>query len=101
ANAGTYLIRVGDPNRNVGVYNIPNSQDQPFYIEALLVINNFTGANTSPQFNYAPIDKACKGKCFYHNPGAYDPDGDSLSYELTVCRGSGGVPVAGYSYPDP
>ncbi|MBX3165184.1 MAG: gliding motility-associated C-terminal domain-containing protein [Bacteroidetes bacterium] len=99
ANAGNYLIRVGDPNRNGGVYNIQNSINQAFYIEALLVINNFTGANTSPQFNYPPIDKACRNKCFYHNPGAYDPDGDSLSYELTVCRGNAGAPVIGYTYP--
>lgn len=101
ANAGTYLIRVGDPYRNEGVFNIPNSGLQPFYIEALLVINNFTGANSSPVFEYPPLDKACQGKCFYHNPGAYDPDGDSLSYELTVCRGNGGAPIVGYNYPNP
>jgi hypothetical protein len=31
-----------------------------------------------------PIDRACTGIAWFHNPGAYDPDGDSLSYELVV-----------------
>jgi gliding motility-associated-like protein len=99
--SGSYLIRSFDPNRNGGVINIPNSIDQPFYIETLLIINNFTGANSSPEFKYAPIDRACIDKCFYHNPGAYDSDGDSLSYEISTSRGENGQTVPGYSYPDP
>lgn len=98
---GTYTIRSFDPNRNADVANIPNSANQPFYIESLLIINPFTGANSSPQFLYDPIDRACVGKCFTHNPGAYDPDGDSLSYELTASRGAGGAPVINYTYPYP
>lgn len=39
------------------------------------------------------------GKLFVHNPTAFDPDGDSLSYYLTVCAGSGGRPIEGYTYP--
>lgn len=100
--AGTYLIRTFDRNRNDQVVNIPNSVNQPFYVEAYLVITSFTGANSSPVFNFPPIDKACALKCFYHNPGAYDPDkDDSLSYEITASRGTGGVPVVGYTTPDP
>lgn len=100
--AGTYLIRTFDRNRNENVVNIPNSVNQPFYVEAYLVITSFTGANSSPVFNFPPIDKACALKCFYHNPGAFDPDkDDSLSYEITASRGSGGVPVIGYATPDP
>lgn len=99
--AGTYLIRTFDRNRNLDVVNIPNSVNQPFYVEAYLVITSFTGANSSPVFSFPPIDKACALKCFYHNPGAYDPDkDDSLSYEITASRGTGGVPVVGYTTPD-
>lgn len=96
---GSFLIHSSDPNRNQGVQNIPNSINQTFYLESLLIINNFSGANTSPEFQYPPIDRACFDKCFYHNPGAYDPDGDSLSYEISQSRGENGQPVPGYSYP--
>src|SRR5690606_23644599 len=36
---------------------------------------------------------------FEHNPGAFDPDGDSLSYAITTSRAEGGGPVSGYSFP--
>ncbi|PBQ32164.1 hypothetical protein CNR22_10390 [Sphingobacteriaceae bacterium] len=98
--AGSYLIRTFDPNRNGGVFNIPNSINVPFYIESQLIINTFTGANSSPIFAFAPIDRACFNVCFEHNPGAYDPDGDSLSYELTTSRGEDGQTVPLYSFPE-
>lgn len=104
ANPGIYKVYVYDPNRNADVVNIPNSIDQPFYLESLLVIDNVVGSNTSPILTSPPLDKACLGICFFHNPGAYDPDGDSLSYELTFCRGIDqlgniGQPIPGYNYP--
>lgn len=97
---GNYLVRSLDPNRNEGVININNSVNQPFYIESLLIINSFTGANSSPQFAFPPTDRACLQQCFYHNPGAFDSDGDSLSYEITTSRGEGGLTVPGYSFPE-
>lgn len=96
---GSYTIRIVDPNRNEGVENIPLSDQQPFYLESLLIINGFTGANSSPEFKYPPIDRACFAQCFYHNPGAFDVDGDSLSYVITTSRSRNGVPVPGYFYP--
>lgn len=99
-SAGSYLIRSLDPNRNAGVHNIKNSVNLPFYIESLLIINNISGANSSPVFAFAPIDRACLGTCFEHNPGAFDPDGDSLSYEITTSRGEDGKTVLGYFYPE-
>ncbi len=97
--AGSYLIRSADPNRNANVLNMSNSINQSFYVESLLIINNFTGANSSPEFKYPPIDKACLGQCFYHNPGAYDSDHDSLSYQITTSRSADGSTVPGYSFP--
>ncbi|MES2761861.1 MAG: T9SS type A sorting domain-containing protein [Bacteroidota bacterium] len=97
---GNYLITMTDPNRNANVINIPNSVNQTFYIESLLVIPPFgSGKNNSPVLTFPPIDDGCVSQCFYHNPGAYDIDGDSISYELTTCRGSGGTTCPGYSYP--
>ncbi len=96
---GEYLIRSSDPNRNKGVDNISGSENLPFYVEAFLKINSFTGANSSPVFTFPPVDRACTNKCFEHNPGAYDPDGDSLSYEISVPRGTGGQPLLSYTDP--
>ncbi len=98
--AGTYTIHTTDPNRNKDVKNMTNSINQAFYVESLLIIDNFTGANTSPQFSFPPIDKACLNVCYQHNPGAFDIDGDSLSYELTSSRTTGGQSVPGYFYPE-
>lgn len=99
---GGYTISMFDPNRNSDVVNIPNSVSIPFYLEAYLFIHPFLGPNNSVIMTYPPIDDACVGKCFYHNPGAYDPDGqDSISYELGVCLGfNGGNPIPGYYIPN-
>ena len=100
AGVGTFIVSVEDPNRNYGVMNIPNSVAVPFYIETALVIDNFMGSDDSPQTTMYPVDKACVGQLFISNAGAYDPDGDSLSYELVSCKGAGGANIPGYSLPD-
>jgi gliding motility-associated-like protein len=96
---GSYVISVEDPNRNNGVVNIPNSVNVPMYIESYLVINPFLGYNNSVQLLNPPIDAGCVGKTFIHNPAAYDPDGDSLSYKLVICKGAGGQDIPGYTFP--
>ncbi len=99
AGPGAYTITVEDPNRNNGVVNIPNSVNVPMFIDSYLVINPFLGYNNSVQLLNPPIDAGCVGQPFYHNPGAYDPDGDSLSYKLVVCKGAGGKDIPGYTFP--
>ena len=94
------MIRFTDPNRNEGVINIPNSVDVPFYVESELIINPYLGPNSSPILTYPPIDKGCVNRIFIHNPGAFDPEGDSLAYELVQCAGDGGVPIPGYTFPN-
>lgn len=96
---GSYVISVEDPNRNYGVVNIPNSVNVPMYVESLLVINPYLGYNNSVQLLNPPIDQGCVGKLFVHNASAYDPDGDSLSYRLVVCRGADGLEIPGYTFP--
>jgi len=96
---GNYTISVEDPNRNNGVINIPNSVNVPMYVESTLVINPFLGYNNSVLLLNPPIDAGCVGKLFIHNPGAYDPDGDSLSFKLVVCKGAGGKDIPGYTFP--
>ena len=99
AGAGTFIMSVEDPNRNYGIVNIPNSVNVPFYIQSELVINPFVGSNNSVVLLNPPLDYGCVNKLYVHNPAAYDPDGDSLSYKLTVCRGANGDPIPGYTYP--
>lgn len=95
-----YKMYFEDPNRNGGVINIPNSIDIPFYIETQLVISAFLGFNNSPILLQPPIDNGVIGQPFIHNANAFDPDGDSLSYELIFCKGSEGLPIPGYTYPN-
>ncbi|HRS54293.1 MAG TPA: hypothetical protein P5250_06275, partial [Bacteroidales bacterium] len=99
AAPGTYKISMEDPNRNYGILNIPNSVNVPFYIETILNINPFIGPNNSPVLLNPPIDNGCVNELFIHNPAAYDPDGDSLSYMLGVCKGENGLDIAGYTLP--
>ena len=99
SGGGTFTLSVEDPNRNYGIVNIPNSVNIPFYIETQLVINPFLGSNNSVQLLNPPLDVGCVNRLYIHNPGAFDPDGDSISYKLTVCRGSGGQPIPGYTLP--
>lgn len=96
---GTYKIYVEDPNRNEGVENIPNSVLVVFSISTILQINPLLGVNNTPVLLNPPVDKAATYQKFIHNPAAYDPDGDSLSYELTVCTGEDGEAIASYTYP--
>ena len=99
ASSGSFTISMEDANRNFGVVNVPNSVMVPMHIETELVINPFLGYNNSVQLLNAPVDKGCVGKLYLHNPSAYDPDGDSLSYRLVTCKGQDGMDIAGYTLP--
>ena len=99
SSSGTYTVSMEDANRNFGVVNVPNSVMVPMHIETELVINPFLGYNNSVQLLNAPVDKGCVGKLYLHNPSAYDPDGDSLSYRLVTCKGQDGIEISGYTLP--
>jgi len=96
---GIYKIIVQDPNRNYGVQNIPNSVNVVFSISTILIVNTSIGTNSTPVLLNPPYDKAALGQIFIHNPAAYDPDGDSLSYKLTVCTKEDAKPILNYTLP--
>ncbi len=96
---GEYTISYREPNRNEGVLNMDNSVNTRFYIETQIKIDPFLGCNNSPKLLIAPIDQACTGVAFFHNPGAYDPDGDRLTYELVTPYSDRGLPVVRYQDP--
>lgn len=97
---GVFELKVEIPYRNNDVLTIPGSGSVMFSVRSMLVASPLTGDNTSVRFLNAPIQNACYQKRWTHNPVAYDPDGDSLSYEAIVCTGVDQLPVAGYSFPD-
>lgn len=99
SSMGTYHVTFEDPNRNAGVINIPNSVNIPFFIDNTLIINPFLGMNSSPVLLNPPVDNGCVNIPFYHNPGAYDVDGDSLSFKLISCKGFNGDNIPGYTLP--
>ncbi|MGB8357927.1 MAG: gliding motility-associated C-terminal domain-containing protein [Bacteroidales bacterium] len=96
---GIYRIIMQDPNRNFGVQNIPNSVNVVFSISTILIANSSVGLNSTPVLLNPPYDKAALGHIFIHNPAAYDPDGDSLSYKLAVCTKEDGKPIQNYTLP--
>ena len=81
---GSYIISYSEPDRNGGVVNMDHSLTTHFYIESSIIADPFLGCNSTPKLRVPPIDQGCTGVAWFHNPGAYDPDGDSLSYELVV-----------------
>ncbi|MEI6019830.1 MAG: T9SS type A sorting domain-containing protein [Bacteroidota bacterium] len=96
---GQYVVYSIDFGRNASIANIPNSLNQTFYIESLIVANSSIGNNSSPVLNYPPIDLATNVNCFYHQANAIDAEGDSISYQLIPCKGLNGQAINGYSNP--
>lgn len=103
AGRSTYRISMTDPNRIMGIINVnpPSSDNIPFHISTVYTFQDpqFEGDNTTPYLLQDPIDNACVGKPFRHNPSASDPDNDSLSYHLIVPLQAFNSPVPNYSYP--
>ncbi len=103
AGPAAYRISMTDPNRIAGIVNVnpPASDNVPFHIETIYTFQDpqFGGCNTTPFLLQPPVDVACVGRPFLHNPNAFDPDGDSLSYRLIVPLAGQGMPVPNYSYP--
>ncbi len=101
---GHFTLSMNDPNRNAEICNVnaPNSDNVPFHIETTVTLLNqsLQGFNNSPILLQPPIDIGCVGKVFTHNPNAYDPDGDSLSFHLTVPLQDVGSETPNYVYPN-
>lgn len=94
---GTYKVSFTEGDRNDGILNIPNSGDVRYstYVE----FRAASGCNNFPRLTVPPLDRACRGVAFLHNPGAVDDDGDSLSYALTIPSMSSNSFVTGYISP--
>ncbi|MBU2020289.1 MAG: gliding motility-associated C-terminal domain-containing protein [Bacteroidetes bacterium] len=86
---GIYTISITDPNRNNNVLNIVNSVNEIFCIQTELIISPFLGKpNNSLLFGDCPCpEEACFGQEWIYALGCYDPDNDSLAYEIIGCKG--------------
>ncbi|MFK8056777.1 MAG: gliding motility-associated C-terminal domain-containing protein [Saprospiraceae bacterium] len=100
---GQYVIGMQDPNRVDNIRNINNggSTEVRFYVRTVFTFldANFQGPNSTPELLQPPIDNGCVGQRFTHNPNAFDPDGDSLSYRLGIPLQAEGIPVPNYQSP--
>ena len=93
---GIYKINYYERDRSAGVLNMDDSDDTAYSSSITINIDALTGCNQYPRLSIPPVDKACSGISFFHNAGAYDPDGDSLSYALTIPEQNIDLDVNGY-----
>jgi gliding motility-associated-like protein len=100
AGAGRFCVGFLQDNRNNGVMNMSLSGETSFYIETCFESSPFLGNNSNPILTYPPLDEACVGQRYIHNPQAIDPEGDSLSYRLVSCKRAKNTFVQGYLTPD-
>ncbi|WP_421870526.1 gliding motility-associated C-terminal domain-containing protein [Marinoscillum sp.] len=94
--ANSYIVSYKEEYRNAEIINMDNSVNTTFYVESLVVIDPFYGTNNTPVLTVPPIDYAAVGSLFIHNAGAFDPDGDSLSYKFTTPKQARNAVVNGY-----
>ena len=81
-SSGSFIVSYIGENRNGGVLNMSDSNNQTFYISTRFTLDPSLGLNHSPILTAPAVDKGAVGQVFLHNPAAFDADGDSLSFEL-------------------
>jgi hypothetical protein len=96
---GVYKVTYFERDRSGGILNIANSHDVA-YATFVLINAQWDHCNKLPVLQVAPVDRGCKGSVFYHNPGATDSDGDSLSYVLSIPSQDSVNFADGYRAPD-
>lgn len=83
--------------RNLGILNMDFSGSTTFYVETKVIIDPFLALNQSPVVTKAAVDIASIGSVYRYNPGAFDPDGDSISFQLIPSRQF--IPSQGSGFP--
>jgi hypothetical protein len=71
SSTGSYTITFRESNRNAGILNIQESGQAPFVTSAQLLADPRI-CNSSPVLLIPPVNIACAGNVFDHNPGAVD-----------------------------
>ena len=78
--------------RNNAIVNLQNPGQQEMYIQATLN-NTVAACDDSPQFSNIAIPYVCTGYPVSYSYGAFDPEGDSLSYQLISACVGGATPI--------
>lgn len=73
------------------------ASNQSIWVGATTLNTTLTGCNNTPIFANPPVPYICAGQPFTFNQGAFDPDGDSLSYSLGPCYTSNGSTQINYN----
>ncbi len=100
SSPGSYTLSYEVDGRNLGIVNVGVASNTSFYIESQIIIDPFLGINQQPLLTFDPIDNAVTGKTFFHNLGVYDPDGDSISYQVIFPKQAQNENIAEYSFPN-
>jgi hypothetical protein len=99
--AGTYTMSFREQNRPVGVVNIADSHIQAYLIATQVLIDPLGVSNLeSAKFLTNPVHTVRLGQTVRHHIGAYEPEGDSLSFQLVPSLRGPNTPVTGYVLPD-
>ncbi|MEO8068548.1 MAG: PKD domain-containing protein [Flavobacteriales bacterium] len=84
-------------NRNAAIANLQNPNNEQMYVQA--VLDNSGGqCEDSPQFTSIASPYVCLNYPVTYSLGAFDPEGDSLTYTLIQAMGQGAAPI-GYVAP--
>ncbi len=93
APCDSWTISYTNIYRNAAIVNLVNPGQQRTYIKA--VINTLASpCNDSPRFTNIAIPYVCLGYPISYSFGAFDAEGDSLSYTLISAMGLFGAPLA-------
>lgn len=98
SSSGIFTIAYIERDRSAGVLNIANSTDVPYVTFVRINTDPTFGCNRYPVLTVVPLDRACSGAAFYHNSGAFDADGDSISYQMSI---PSATPTSFAVYTDP
>ncbi len=100
---GQYTLSMTDPNRNAGILNLnhPNSDMVPFHIQTEFMLNALSGdeTNQSPVILEPPIIRAFVDLPYVYTPNAFDLDGDSIVYQITIPQQDINLQVPNYDTP--
>ncbi|MFM7021617.1 MAG: T9SS type A sorting domain-containing protein [Flavobacteriales bacterium] len=100
---GNYQVYISEPFRHTGILNINEGKSaiKKLFISSVLPVYSDPSVcvNNGAEYQMDPLFYACQGVEYTTAFGLFDPDGDSLSYEITDCKGVNGLTVEGYFVP--
>lgn len=99
AAPGRFVASFIESFRNANVLNMDQSGLTDLYIEAQVLIDPLLLTNSLPVLLAPPVEKGNQNSIYTHNPSAYDEDGDSLVFRLTIPKKDSALEVTNYQSP--